>query len=348
MLTVVALVAVASLQTPAPIRGFPSSMVSDQVRRERTARLVPNPYSPDGDVTAQLVYVNYGVPEDYRVLDSLGISVRGKIVIARYGRSWRGIKPKVAAEHGAIGCLIYSDPRDDGYWVGDVYPSGSMRPWQGVQRGSVMDMPTYPGDPLTPGWGSVPGTRRLPLAEARTLEPIPVLPISYGDAQPLLKNLAGPGAPEGWGGVGRRGVGPARLDRMGRGARRRAARQGRRLLQLRHQRKGMDRRRGVARPGAVLHRTGPRRDPARGPRRRERARRVARPSTPRAPARHDRRHRAHDRRPGLRLRLHGLPRPPRPADGQPRVRRGVAERHLPLDLRHLDVLRALPRLVLHL
>ncbi len=154
-----------------------------------------NAYSPDGDVTGDLVYVNYGVPDDYRVLDSLGISVRGKIVIARYGASWRGIKPKVAAEHGAIGCLIYSDPRDDGYFAGDVYPAGPMRPWEGVQRGSVMDMPVYPGDPLSPGWASEPGSRRLPLAEAQTLVTIPVLPISYGDALPLLRNLAGPLAP---------------------------------------------------------------------------------------------------------------------------------------------------------
>jgi N-acetylated-alpha-linked acidic dipeptidase len=160
-----------------------------------------NAYSPDGDVTGEVVYVNYGVPADYRVLDSLGISVKGKIVIARYGQSWRGIKPKVAAEHGAIGCLIYSDPRDDGYFVGDVYPTGSMRPWQGVQRGSVMDMPTYPGDPLSPGWGATPGAKRLTMAEATNLEPIPVLPISYGDAVPLLRNLGGPVAPVAWRGA---------------------------------------------------------------------------------------------------------------------------------------------------
>ncbi len=160
-----------------------------------------NAYSPDGDVTGELVYVNYGVPADYHILDSLGVSVKGKIVIARYGGSWRGIKPKVAAEHGAIGCLIYSDPRDDGYFVDDVYPKGSMRPWQGVQRGSVMDMPTYPGDPLTPGWGAVPGSRKLARADAKTIEPIPVLPISYGDALPLLKNLGGPTAPERWRGA---------------------------------------------------------------------------------------------------------------------------------------------------
>ena len=160
-----------------------------------------NAYSPDGDVTGDLVFVNYGIPDDYRVLDSLGISVRGKIVIAKNGGSWRGIKPKVAAEHGAIGCLIYSDPKDDGYFVDDVYPKGPMRPWQGVQRGSIMDMPLYPGDPLSPGWGSRPGSRRLTIAEAQTIEKIPVLPISYGDALPLLHNLGGPVAPEAWRGA---------------------------------------------------------------------------------------------------------------------------------------------------
>ncbi len=160
-----------------------------------------NAYSADGDVTAELVYVNYGRPEDYRVLDSLGISVRGKIVIARYGQSWRGIKPKVAAEHGAIGCIIYSDPKEDGYFVGDVYPSGSMRPGTGVQRGSVMDMPVYPGDPLSPGWGSVAGGRRLAPSEAVTLLKIPVLPIGYDDALPLLRAMKGPVAPESWRGA---------------------------------------------------------------------------------------------------------------------------------------------------
>jgi N-acetylated-alpha-linked acidic dipeptidase len=160
-----------------------------------------NAYSPDGDVTGDLVFVNYGIPEDYEVLDSLGISVAGKIVIAKYGRSWRGIKPKLAAEHGAIGCIIYSDPEDDGYFVNDVYPKGPMRPWHGVQRGSVMDMPTYPGDPLSPGWASEPGARKLDLADVKTLEPIPVLPISYEDALPFLRNLGGPVAPEPWRGA---------------------------------------------------------------------------------------------------------------------------------------------------
>ncbi|MDD5544472.1 MAG: transferrin receptor-like dimerization domain-containing protein [Acidobacteriia bacterium] len=160
-----------------------------------------NAYSADGDVTAQVVYVNYGTPKDYEELDKLDISVKGKIVLARYGASWRGIKPKVAYEHGAIGCLIYSDPRDDGYTRGDIYPEGPMRPWQGVQRGSVADMPIYPGDPETPGWASVKGAKRLSLSEAKTLMKIPVLPISYGDAQPILRNLRGPVAPEAWRGA---------------------------------------------------------------------------------------------------------------------------------------------------
>ena len=157
-----------------------------------------NAYSVDGDVTGPLVFVNYGRPQDYEELERYNISVKGAIVIARYGRSWRGIKPKVAAEHGAIGCIIYSDPEDDGYFGGDVFPKGPMRNPNGVQRGSVADMPTYPGDPLTPGVGAVPGMKRPPLSEAATLTKIPVLPISYGDAQPLLAALDGPLAPEEW------------------------------------------------------------------------------------------------------------------------------------------------------
>jgi N-acetylated-alpha-linked acidic dipeptidase len=160
-----------------------------------------NAYSADGDVTADLVYVNYGTPEDYEHLAKIGVDVKGKIVIARYGRSWRGIKPKVAWEHGAVGCIIYSDPRDDGYYGGDVYPEGAFRPEQGVQRGSVMDMPIHPGDPLTPGWGSEKGGRKLARAEADVILKIPVLPISYGDALPLLRNLKGEVVPEGWRGA---------------------------------------------------------------------------------------------------------------------------------------------------
>ena len=160
-----------------------------------------NAYSGDGDVTAQLVYVNYGVPADYEQLAKMGIDVKGRIVIARYGGSWRGIKPKVAAEHGAVGCIIYSDPKDDGYYQGDVYPKGPYRNETGVQRGSVMDMPVHPGDPLTPGWGSTKNARRLSREEAKTLMKIPVLPISYGDALPLLRALDGNVVPESWRGA---------------------------------------------------------------------------------------------------------------------------------------------------
>ena len=174
-----------------------------------------NAYSIDGDVTADLVYVNYGVPADYEVLARNGIDVRGKIVIARYGRSWRGIKPKVAAEHGAIGCILYSDPRDDGYGAGDVYPKGAYRNEHSVQRGSVSDMPLYPGDPLTPGIGATQNAKRLDVANAPTLTKIPVLPISYGDALPLLRALGGAIAPSDWRGglpiAYHIGPGPARV-----------------------------------------------------------------------------------------------------------------------------------------
>ncbi len=172
-----------------------------------------NAYSIDGDVTGPLVYVNYGIPADYDELARHGISVKGAIVIARYGGSWRGIKPKVAAEHGAVGCLIYSDPADDGYGEGAVFPNGPMRPPQGVQRGSVEDMPTYPGDPLTPGVGATKDAKRLAISEAPTITKIPVLPISYGDAQPLLAAMGGPVAPAAWRGglpiTYRLGAGPA-------------------------------------------------------------------------------------------------------------------------------------------
>ena len=162
---------------------------------------VYNAYSVDGDVTAPLVYVNYGVPRDYDELAERGIDVKGKIVIARYGGSWRGIKPKVAAEHGAVGCLIYSDPRNDGYYQGDVYPKGPWRNEQGAQRGSVADMPLYPGDPLTPGVGATADAKRLDIKNAPTLTKIPVLPLSYSDALPLLRAIAGPLAPDAWRGA---------------------------------------------------------------------------------------------------------------------------------------------------
>jgi N-acetylated-alpha-linked acidic dipeptidase len=160
-----------------------------------------NAYSADGDVTGPLVYVNYGVPADYEQLERLGISVKGAIVIARYGGSWRGIKPKVGAEHGAVGCLIYSDPSGDGYFQGDVFPAGAFRPPEGVQRGSVMDDTLYPGDPLTPGVGATKDAKRLPLKDVQTITKIPVLPLSYGDAQPLLAALKGPMAPGNWRGA---------------------------------------------------------------------------------------------------------------------------------------------------
>jgi N-acetylated-alpha-linked acidic dipeptidase len=174
-----------------------------------------NTYSIDGDVTAPLVYVNFGVPDDYEMLERMGVSVKGAIVIARYGASWRGIKPKVAAEHGAVGCLIYSDPHEDGYFRGLDYPNGPYRPKDGVQRGSVMDMPVRPGDPLTPNVGATKDARRIPLSQVETLTKIPVLPISYADAQPLLAALGGRVAPEAWRGAlpmtYRVGPGPARV-----------------------------------------------------------------------------------------------------------------------------------------
>ena len=188
----------------------------DPTSSQKAEQLPPfNAYSIDGDVTGPLIYVNYGLPSDYEELDRRGISVKGAIVITRYGASWRGIKPKVAAERGAIGCLIYSDPRDDGYFVDGVFPDGPMRSKDGVQRGSVMDMPTYPGDPTTPGRGSTPGVTRLDVKDVTTLTRIPVLPISYGDAQPLLAALGGTVAPMDWRGslpiTYRIGPGPARV-----------------------------------------------------------------------------------------------------------------------------------------
>jgi len=199
---------VAKLQEAA----LPEDPTSDQQSEQLPTY---NAYSIDGDVTASLVYVNYGIPEDYEQLERMGISVKGKIVIARYYHSWRGIKPKVAAEHGAIGCLIYSDPHEDGFVPGETFPSGAYRPPDGVQRGSVADMPFYPGDPLTPGVGATKDAKRLKAEEAPTITKIPVLPLSYADAQPLLAALTGRVAPEGWrGGLAityHLGPGPARV-----------------------------------------------------------------------------------------------------------------------------------------
>ena len=177
-------------------------LAEDSTSNETDEQLpIYNAYSIDGDVTSELVYVNYGVPKDYEELEQRGVNVKGKIVIARYGGSWRGIKPKVAAEHGAIGCIIYSDPHEDGYFEGDVYPKGAYRNDRGAQRGSVTDIPLYSGDPLTPFVGAVKNAKRLSLKEARTLTKIPVLPISYSDALPLLRAMSGPVAPESWRGA---------------------------------------------------------------------------------------------------------------------------------------------------
>jgi N-acetylated-alpha-linked acidic dipeptidase len=186
----------AKLQEP-PLKEDPTS---DQQSEQLPTY---NAYSIDGDVTAPLVYVNFGVPDDYERLERMGVSVKGAIVIARYYGSWRGIKPKVAAEHGAIGCLIFSDPHEDGPYQGDVFPQGPYRPHDGVQRGSVADMPLYSGDPLTPGVGATKDAKRLDLKDAETITKIPVLPISWGDAEPLLASLKGPMAPPAWrGGLG--------------------------------------------------------------------------------------------------------------------------------------------------
>jgi N-acetylated-alpha-linked acidic dipeptidase len=184
---------VAALKEP-PVAGDATST--------RTDGMGPyNVYGADGDVTGELVYVNYGMPDDYKDLARRGIDVKGKIVITRYGVGWRGLKPKLAQVHGAIGCLIYSDPQQDGYGKGDAWPKGGWRPADGVQRGSVADMPVYPGDPLTPGVGATKDAKRLAIADAKTILKIPVMPISYADATPLLAALTGPVAPPHWRGA---------------------------------------------------------------------------------------------------------------------------------------------------
>ena len=186
---------------------FKAALHEPPIKGDRTSALggaLPpyNAYGADGDVTAPLVYVNYGMPDDYKELARYGVSVKGKIVIVRYGKGWRGLKPELAYEHGAVGCLIYSDPADDGYFTSDTYgKGGGSRPPDGVQRGSVMNMEWYPGDPTTPGYGSVPGAKHLAIKDAKTILKIPVLPISYADATPLLQALAGPVAPANWRGA---------------------------------------------------------------------------------------------------------------------------------------------------
>ncbi|MBX7209495.1 MAG: M28 family peptidase [Verrucomicrobiaceae bacterium] len=196
--TVVELVApqkfAAKLQEPAVAGDRTSTQVADELPPYHA-------FAADGDVTAELVYVNQGMPDDYKELAQNGIDVKGRIVIVRYGGGWRGLKPKFAYEHGAVGCIIYSDPRDDGYGAGDAYPKGAFRPADGVQRGSVLDMPVYPGDPLTPDVGATKEAKRLAIKDARTILKIPVLPISHADALPLLAALDGEVVPEKWRGA---------------------------------------------------------------------------------------------------------------------------------------------------
>ena len=194
---------IVELVAPTPFRAkLQEPAIGVDPTSNQTSEQLPtyNAYSADGDVTAPLVYVNYGIREDYEQLDRLGISVAGAIVIARYGAGWRGTKPKVAAEHGAIGCIIYSDPQGDGFYQGAEYPAGGWRPREGVQRGSVMDT-GYPGDPLTPGVGATADAKRLAIKDATTITKIPVLPISYADALPLLSAISGTAAPENWRGA---------------------------------------------------------------------------------------------------------------------------------------------------
>ena len=191
------------------------ALASDRTSSRTKDALPPyNVYGADGDVTAEVVYVNYGMPDDYKELARRGVSVEGKIALARYGRGWRGLKPKLAQEHGAIGCLIYSDPKDDGYGAADPYPAGPGRAEHSVQRGSVADMPLYSGDPLTPGVGATDDAPRLSRAEAKSLLKIPVLPIAWADAKPILESLGGPLAPRSWRGglplAYHLGSGPAR------------------------------------------------------------------------------------------------------------------------------------------
>jgi N-acetylated-alpha-linked acidic dipeptidase len=181
----------ATLQEP-PIQGDTSAKATEPALPAYAE------YQGDGDVTAPLIYVNYGMEEDYKNLQRLGVNVKGTIVIARYGGGWRGLKPKLAYQHGALGCVIYSDPGNDGYAVDKTYPAGPMRPPHGLQRGSVSDISLYPGDPLTPGVPATKDAKRLKLSVAPTILKIPTLPISYADAQVFLAVLGGPVAPQSW------------------------------------------------------------------------------------------------------------------------------------------------------
>jgi N-acetylated-alpha-linked acidic dipeptidase len=192
--------AIVEMVSPRRQRLLVTEAIVPEDSSSRHPRIIPlfNGYSASGDVTAPLVYVNYGLPSDYEALKKLGVSVSGKIALARYGNSFRGVKAKVAEEQGAVGLIIYSDPADDGYAQGDVYPKGPWRPESSAQRGSVQYLFQYPGDPLTPGQPSVPGTVRLKIEEASDLTRLPVQPISYGEARKLLVVLRGPLRPKGF------------------------------------------------------------------------------------------------------------------------------------------------------
>jgi N-acetylated-alpha-linked acidic dipeptidase len=163
-----------------------------------------NGSSPSADITAEVVYANYCRPEDYDKLAEMGVDVKGKIVLCRYGGNFRGVKVFIAQERGAAGVLIYSDPADDGYSRGDMYPHGPWRPATAVQRGSVQYMFKYPGDALTPGIAShpdLPASERIKPEDAASLPKIPSEPLSYHDAAPILEHLSGPDAPREWQGA---------------------------------------------------------------------------------------------------------------------------------------------------
>ncbi|MGB7552804.1 MAG: M28 family metallopeptidase, partial [Candidatus Korobacteraceae bacterium] len=169
-------------------------------------RILPafNEYSPSGDVTADVVYANYGRLEDFKKLQEMGVDVKDKIVIVRYGENFRGVKAFVAQQFGAAGVIIYSDPWDDGYFQGDKYPKGPWRPDTGVQRGSIQYLFRYPGDPTTPGIASVPDlpdSKRIAPDRATDMPKIPTTPLSYADATPIMANLAGPESPREWQGA---------------------------------------------------------------------------------------------------------------------------------------------------
>src|SRR5277367_5833288 len=190
---------------PSPERVDPNQYGGDAFQND--PRILPafSGSSPSGDVTGEVVYANYGNLADFKKLTELGVSVKGKIVLVRYGSNFRGVKAYIAQQYGAKGVLIYSDPADDGYFRGDVYPKGPWRPDTAVQRGSIQFLPIYPGDPQTPGIAStldLPDSKRIPANKLQLNQPtIPVNPLSYKDAAPILKALGGDESPRDWQGA---------------------------------------------------------------------------------------------------------------------------------------------------